>query len=406
MKVVSILAGWKQRWPKPVARAVDRVLALVPESVAQRVNPAKYGFAPADVPAPPTVPVATTRLYIAPVNFAAQGFAWARAAELLPDVGAVSMQYRGDPDYGFPSDNAVPVRVFRKSRSWQRAQFAAVAGGFTHVLYEAERPIFGELFDLSPAKEIAALRARGVNVAMVSHGSDLRLPSRHRAIDEWSPFRDSDWGVIPTLEAQALDHRRLLAEIGARVYLSTPDLLLDWPDGHWLPVVVDGSKWWCDEMPLVHARPRVVHAPSSSIVKGSDLIEPAMTRLHDEGVIEYQRARGVAAREMPALYRGADIVLDQFRIGTYGTAAIESMAAGRVVVGHVHDQVRHHVAREFGVEVPVVQATVATLEAAIRRIATEREHYREVAADGVTFARLVHDGRASADALRPFLLSD
>ena len=404
MKLISILVRWKQKWPTPLARAVDGVIALVPETIALRVNPAKYGFAPGDVPPPPRPPVAGTRLYIAPVNFAAQGFAWARAAERLPDVGAVSMQYRADPDYGFPSDYSVPVQVFRKSRAWQRAQFEAVAGGFTHVLYEAGRPIFGELFDLSPAKEIEALRGRGVNVAMVSHGSDLRLPSRHRELDEWSPFHESGWGAIPTLEAQSIEHRQLLAEVGAPVYLSTPDLLLDWPDGRWLPVVVDGSKWWCDDTPLVRARPCVVHAPSSSIVKGSDLIEPAMTALHDEGVIEYRRVRGVPAREMPALYRGADIVLDQFRIGTYGAAAIESMAAGRVVVGHLHDQVRHHVAREFGVEVPVVQATVASLEATIRRIVTEREHYREVAGKGVAFARLVHDGRASADALRPFLL--
>lgn len=404
MNVVSILARWKRGWPAPLVRAVDRVAGLVPESVAVRINPAKYGFAPGDVPAPPRAPVGSTRLYIAPVNYAAQGFAWARAAERLPGVGAVSMDYRGGLGYGFPSDNAVPLKVFLRSRTWQRAQFDAVADGFTHVLYEAERPIFGGLFDLSPAREIEALRARGVRIAMVSHGSDLRLPSRHREIDEWSPFRESGWSAIPKLEAQAREHRRLLAEIGAPVFLSTPDLLLDWPDGHWLPVVVDGSKWWCDETPLVRARPLVVHAPSSPVVKGSDLIEPAMVKLHDEGVIEYRRVQGVPASEMPAIYRGADIVLEQFRIGTYSTAAIESMAAGRVVVGHVHDQVRDHVAREFGTGVPVVQATVASLEATVRRIAAEREHYRAIAADGVAFAGLVHDGRAAADALRPFLL--
>ena len=404
MRLVARIAESRKTWPAWLSRAFDAVVALVPEPIALRVNPARYGFSPSDVPPPPTAPATKIRLYIAPVNFAGQGYRWARASELLPGVGAVSMQYRSDRDYGFPSDNAVPVRVFRNSRRWQQTQFDAVSSGFSHVIYEAGRPIFGELYGLSPLREIEALRQLGARVAMLSHGSDLRLPSRHREIDEWSPFHEKEWVDIPVLEDKALRHRELLSRVGAPVFVSSPDLLLDWPDAHWLPTVVDVANWRCEDLPLERARPVVVHAPSRSVVKGSDLIEPVMRNLHDEGLIEYRRVEGVPAAQMPALYRSADIVLDQFRVGNYGVAAVESMAAGRLVVAHTHEQVRDHVVASYGLPVPIVQATVDSLESTVRGIVADRDRYRAIASSGPGFVHLVHDGRASAEALRPFLL--
>lgn len=402
-KLVTALARWRRSWPAPVNRTIDAVMARLPEPVALRLNPAKYGFTAADVPAPPAAPTTPIRLYIAPVNFAGQGFRWARAAETLPGVGAVSMQYRLEKGFDFPSDNPVPVRVFSRSQRWQRAQFEAVASGFSHVIFEAERPIFGALFGQSPVREAAALRERGVAVAMLSHGSDLRLPSRHRDLDRWSPFHDTGWELIPVLEEQALKNRAVLAEIGAPVFVSTPDLLLDWPDAHWLPVTVDTAAWSVAAPPLQRAVPRVVHAPTNAVIKGSDLIEPIVEGLADEGLIEYVRVEGVPAAQMPALYASADVVLDQFRIGNYGAAAIEAMAAGRVVIGYLHDQVRDHVTEQTGRQVPIVQASVDSLGSVLRDIATNPEAFRASARAGVEFAAAVHDGAASAAVLRPFL---
>lgn len=379
-------------------RAVGRGIDLLPEPLALRLNPAKYGYRSGDIPRPPTAPTAPVRLYIGPVNFAGQGHAWARAAELLPGVGAVNMNYTVPGDFGFDSDNVVPASVFHHSKKWQRAQFERVASGFTHVLVEAERPLFGTLFDEDPAAEVAALRARGVTVAMVSHGSDLRLPSRHRQLDEWSPFHD-DWELIPVLEAQAMRHRRVLTEVGTPVFVSTSDLLLDWPEARLLPVVVDPQLWEGGQPPLQRDIPVVVHAPSKALVKGSHLVDPIMTGLAAEGLIEYRRIEGVPSSEMPALITNADIVLEQFRIGNYSRAAIEALAAGRVVIGHVHDQVRDHVFAETGHRVPVVEANPAELRGVIEAILADRARYRDIAAAGPVFARAVHDGGLSAQVL-------
>ena len=108
---------------------------------------------------------------------------------------------------------------------------------------------------------------------------------------------------------------------------------------------------------------------------------------------------------MPAVYGSADIVLDQFRIGDYGVAACEALAAGRVVVGHVSEHARAHVRHATGRDLPIVEATIDSLEAVLTDIVTHRERFAAVAREGLPFVTGVHDGRFSADVLRPFLTS-
>ncbi|MGR4009499.1 glycosyltransferase [Leucobacter sp. 1207-22] len=388
-------------------RIVGALIDALPERLAVRLNPAKYGYAWNDVPQPPEAPQTPVRLYIAPVNFAGQGWEWARAAEMLPGVGAVSMHYLVPGDFGFPGDNIVPVNVFARSRSWQRDQFERVASSFTHVLIEAERPIFGSLFGGDVVAEVHALQGRGVKVGMISHGSDLRLPSRHRELDKWSPFHDVEWREIDVLERQATAHREVLAAISAPVFVSTSDLVEDWPAAQLLPVVVEPTAWQGGNAPLRNRVPVVLHAPSKAHIKGTHLVEPLLQRLHVAGLIEYRQVQGIPAAEMPAHVKQADIVVEQFRIGCYSRAAVEGLAAGRVVVGHVHDQVREHVREVTGRTLPIVEATPETLEEVLHDMMTNRERFQEVAAAGPRFASEIHDGRFSAQVLaRAFLEID
>ncbi|MGM7672157.1 hypothetical protein [Microbacterium sp. A93] len=315
------------------------------------------------------------------------------------------MQQRVAGDYGFPADYTLPEKVFASSGDWGRRQRDAVAHGFTHVLVEAERSMFGVAFDGVLRREIAWLRSRGLCVALCSHGTDLRLPSRHAQIDEWSPFRDPtlDQNWVRALEARTLRNRRMGESLGLPLFVTTPELLLDWPSARWLPVIVESERWRTENEPLRRKVPIVLHAPTNPLVKGTTLIEPVLERMAAEGLLDYQRIIKVPASEMPERFAAADIVLDQFAIGSYGTTSIEAMAAGRLVIAHLHDQVREHIRTVTGREVPIVEATPATLEHVLRDIIARPEHYREIARLGPGFADAVHDGRLSAEVLAPFL---
>ena len=381
-----------------------RILRIVPETLRGRLLPGGFRFAPIDVPPPPAVPEAATRLHIAPLNYAGQAWLWARAVERhLPDTAAVNMVVRMSGDFRHPADQVVPLGVYAASRSWQRAQREAVLGGFTHVLIEAERQPFGAVLDESVERQVRDIRAAGLEVLMVCHGTDIRSPSRHAAREADSPFRDAMADIAPRLERIARRHRRILDRVGAPVFVTTPDLLLDVPQAHWLPLIVDPDLWQAETAPLERERPVVVHAPSSGPVKGSDLIDPVLSRLDAEGLIAYRRVRGVPFAQMPQVYGEADIVVDQIRLGDYGVATLEAMAAGRVVVAHVSDHARTVIRDATGAEVPVVQARADTLEEVVRGIIADPAGSRATAAAGRDFVTAFHDGRRTAAVLAPFL---
>lgn len=388
--------------PSGLAALAGRATRFVPEALLVRVLPRRlrYERGSLEVARAPETPV---RLFIGPVNFAGQGWSWARSAELLPGVGAVSMAYRIGTEFGFPVDQTVPASAYVLSRSWQQRQHDAVIEGFSHVIVEAERHLFGRVYDQTVESQIRDLTAGGLSVAMVAHGSEVRLPSRHAASHPDSPFADADWDQVPVFEKQARENIALLERLGLPVYVSTLGLLDDVPNAQWLPVVVDPQRWSGGAPPLQRERPIVAHAPSSGRIKGSDLIDPVLSRLEADGDIEYLRVSGVAAAQMPDVYRRADIVLDQFRIGDYGVAACEAMAAGRVVVGHVDSRVREAVRERTGLELPVVEARGSELESVLKTLITDRESARRIGERGAAFVHAVHDGRRSAQALADFL---
>ncbi len=382
------------------AREVSRVL---PERARVRLAPAHARFGPDDVPPPPKVPATPVRLYVGPANYAGQGHAWARAAERLPGVGAVSMAAVRQGDFAFPVDDAVPEPVYSLSRRWQRER-RALLPRFTHVVVEAGRPLLGQLVRGGALAEARWLAERGVAVAIVCHGSEIRLPSRHREREPWSPFTP-DWELTAVLEERAARLARGLDRLGLPVLVSTPDLLLDVPAATWLPVVVDVERWAGAGQRGVLERevPVVVHAPSSSHVKGSELAEPVLESLAARGLIEYRRVEGVPAADMPRVYGEADVVLDQLRIGNYGVAACEAMAAGRVVVSHVSEVVREHAREAAGADLPILEATADSLEQVLLDVLADRDRARALAAQGPAFVRTLHDGTRSAEVLSPFL---
>lgn len=387
----------RNRLPAWVNALIDRI-ADAPMSPVGRVAARRLG-----TPEPRgTVPATTfddrpLRVLIAPVNYSGQGRAWAHALESRqPDISARNMAVDVPGGFSFDADLVVPVATYHNDSDWQTRQFDAAVSA-THVLIEAEEPPFGRMAGRSVRAQAEALVERGVNVAFIAHGTDVRLPARHLAANPWSHYADP---AIYLPRAQVLAERniRFLRESGAPVFVSTPDLLEDVPWAHWCPLVVDPERWAVARSMRRSGPLRVAHAPSVSAVKGTALIMPTLERLAAEGLIDLRLIQGVPSAEMPAVFADADVVVDQVRIGSYGVAACEAMAAGCVVVGHVSERVRAHVATGAGMPLPVVEADPLSMERTIRDLAA-RPDLAEVSAAGVEFVRRVHDGRLSASVL-------
>lgn len=399
MPLADRLMGWAVRNRSRMPRWVDRAMSSAARNpdgfVGQVAGRLLGGGGGAPVT---TVPDRPVRVYIAPTNYAGQGCLWARALEATSsDIGARNMAIELPGGFSFPADTLVPIAAVNTSTAWAEAEWNA-ARRFTHVLVEAERPMFGRRFGRSLPAEVQALHTSGVSVAYLAHGTDVRDPDRHRTRTPWSPYPEDP--RTDELRVEAAANLALLAEAEGPVFVSTPDLLADVPGSVWCPVVIDVDRFRSDRIPFTDERAHVMHSSSSAVQKGSDTIEPALAAQCAAGVLDLRLVTGVSSVEMPAIVGAADIVVDQFRLGSYGVAACEAMAAGRLVVGHVLPDVREAVRAATGLELPIVEATPDTLADVVAAALADVEGSRRTAAAGVEFARAVHGGAFSAQVLR------
>ena len=352
------------------------------------------------------VPRLTTprRVLIGPANFSGQATMWARALEdRVPDTSAHSYSHRSD-DFGFPADIRVDLETYRGDKKFHREFMKYVTANYTHVVFEARRSLVGPGNDADCMRDVSRLLAQGLNVAFLAHGSDLRLPSRHMEIEPWSPFRNADPESVGKLERFARRSARIYNSYPGSTFVSTPDLLEYAPGATWCPVVVDLDAWRTDNPVMERRVPVVAHAPSKGWLKGSELVDPLLQQLHDDGVIVYRRVEGIQHSDMPAVYCDADIVVDQLTIGSYGVAGCEGMAAGRVVLGHISEATRSRVQDITGLELPIVEVDADTIVDRIHELIADPEAARQAAARGRAFAETVHSGALSAEALSSFVV--
>ena len=110
------------------------------------------------------------------------------------------------------------------------------------------------------------------------------------------------------------------------------------------------------------------------------------------------KGRAGPHRVGPRLAR-ADIVVDQLNSGWYGLFAIEAMAYGKPVVGHIRERAAARTAAAFGAEVPIVRTTKETLAADLRPLLDSAEECQARAGASRAYVERVHDADKMADRL-------
>ncbi|MEU4390541.1 glycosyltransferase [Kribbella sp. NPDC023855] len=339
------------------------------------------------------------RLLVGPVNSAGQGYLLATALEReVPTIAAESLT-TGSGKYDFKVHRTGTATQYREDLRWQLSLAAWALQNVTHVLFEAGQPMFGQQPGQLWDEDVPMLDAAGIKHGLVFHGSEVRDPARHRAKYQFSPFGDRSDELTHRLQAANDLISEHLAQYEGPRFVTTPDLLEYVEGSEWLPVVVDVDELASTAPVMDREVPVVLHAPADSALKGSAFVDPVLTELDARGLIKYERVQDVPHQELMAKVKDADIVVDQLLLGSYGVFACEAMAAGRVTVGHVGDDVR----ALLPTELPIVEATPDDLGEVIERLVAEREEARKTADAGPRYVRELHDGRKSVEVLLPFL---
>lgn len=148
--------------------------------------------------------------------------------------------------------------------------------------------------------------------------------------------------------------------------------------------------------PSDRTRPVVLHAPSSRRRKGTEQVVAACEGLD----VELRLVEGLRHDEAFALYRDADLVVDQLNAGWYGLFAIECMALGKPVVTYLREDAVRRTRDALGVDVPIVGATGDTLRARLEElVAAGPEGRRRIGAASRAYAEQVHDIERVTDRL-------
>ncbi len=137
-------------------------------------------------------------------------------------------------------------------------------------------------------------------------------------------------------------------------------------------------------------KPVIVHAPTSSDYKGTNIIERAIERLKSEFNFEYRLVQNMPHDKAKKIYRDADIIIDQLHSNGHGLLSLEAMALGKPVICSVSEFMMDFYPKDL----PIVSATPENIEGKIRLLLKDTEIRKDLGERGVKYVQKYHDHNA------------
>lgn len=234
-------------------------------------------------------------------------------------------------------------------------------------------------------------RRRGARLFMTFQGGDVRpesvlFPERAR-----------------TMRGRISEscRRRFLARATKwceQLFCLNPDLLRH----------VDGAQFlpYCSVDPALHQpgerepseRLRVVHAPTSRGVKGSEHVVKAREVL-GENEYDWRMLEGISHEEVLQELDQADVVIDQFRIGWYGALAVEAMSRAIPTICWINEDDLALTPPRFASALPLVRAEGDNLVDVLRSLGEDAAQREQVGKASREFTIRFHDPARIATAM-------
>jgi glycosyltransferase involved in cell wall biosynthesis len=307
------------------------------------------------------------RVLHAPVNIAGQPYTFVRALRAL-GVDAELLVFKERPFVRGYDRTLHLERYPSRLRKWLRVMRAFVQAATRYDVFHFHT----NMTLLYPFRwDLPILRTLGKKIVFQFWGSEIR----GRDPSTLSYLRYADAVIVGSY------HMLAHAPPGAHVVLPGLDL----------------SRWPVTPSDRFDGPVRIVHAPSSRAVKGTAHVLAAADRLRQRGVpFELELVEGVPHAEAVRIYERSDIAVDQLAAGWYGIFALEAMALGKVVMGHIDPEKAELLERARGLRPAVVGISAATLAETLERFIGEPELRADRARMGRGYVEQLHDIRASA----------
>jgi len=319
----------------------------------------------------------------------------ANLARAIPD--SYSVVIAPHPFYNFRYDFQIGSERGDWLRSrfvapWEFGRLAATARGFIYVGAD------GMLVDGVDDREweFGFLKRHGVRLVCLFTGSDIRSPALMRRLQQETSVENIVTyldQVSPVFATAAYDdQRRRTAVIADRfadvVFTAAVDQLsyLERPTEPF-PYFYPDDDLMFDDTKHSDPGPRiVVHAPSSPIIKGTQVVRAAIQRLRTEGFdFEYRELVNTPHAQVIAALKEAHIALNEFYAFVPGVFGVEAMASGCALLTRADETIETDL--PVGSNSAWLVTTAADIYANLRELLEQPERIALQAAAGLAWVQ-------------------
>lgn len=220
--------------------------------------------------------------------------------------------------------------------------------------------------------DLPLLKEMGKKMVMHHWGSDVRSD---RMVRKLNPYR-----LPPTyytdlkIDRQLKNFSKYIDTAIVQDYEAYPYVKDYYKKVFVLPLACDVEDFEVSYPSVTNNKPVIIHAPTNRAFKGSDFVEAAVMQIQGKSEFTYQIVEKTSHEKAIAIYKNADIIIDQLLCGTYGMFSVEAMAMGKPVVAFIRDDVRN----KFPADLPIVQATPETLADVLLELIQNPERRHEL----------------------------
>ncbi|MCP5206947.1 MAG: hypothetical protein H7A01_07070 [Hahellaceae bacterium] len=327
----------------------------------------------------------------APVNTANIGGLLRKGQRLLghkADVHDIKNTFQYDIDYvieryiGDRNDNLASIfeyfsRVLRENYD------------IYHFYYYGS--LFPRAYGIPPFLDIDLLKGVG-NKKFFFHlvGCDFRIP-------EISYTRNTSSMCLSCGQCRGLDKLDVLQKILERsdgLIVGGPhsNLFLPGLSTNTLPNPVDTDNLNAGNMQ--RKRPVIIHIPTNRDIKGTNKILNAIGLLKAKGIdFDFKLLEGANHVETMRNLENADILIDQTGSDFYGTAAIEAMSLGTVVLTGILPETHS----QLGEKAPVYAINNESIGEVLEDVILDHKKRKIIAQEAIAYVREFHDYRKVAE---------
>jgi len=287
-------------------------------------------------------------------------------------VLSYSLNVSTNNEFSYPSDFHIPCS---NTEDFLKL-FRDFLPNFDIIHFHAFNPFVFFGSDSRVIQALFLLKLQGIRVVCHFRGSEVRLLNVWKRINPFNYVDENPRNITKKYtEAKVSACIDFWNEFADIILVSDFEVQRYVPQSILVPKICDEELFKVEHR-VANTPPIVLHAPSNDVIKGTEFVRSAVDQLKSEGhAFTYLEVKGMSNRDYSEILKNCDIFIDQLRIGVYGVASVEALAAGKPVLCYIDEGIRGNFSSDF----PIVSVNRYSLFSTVRTLIHDKEMRNKLA---------------------------